>query len=70
MANRTGATTPPLVERGTRLAEANVHSTDDKNLIVDATSGRRQCQVSRQPQLPIVADLRRDTSLDDLVNGR
>src|SRR6516162_6006781 len=32
------ATTLPLVELGTRLALANLHSTDDKNLIVDATA--------------------------------
>src|ERR1700751_168779 len=32
------ATTLPLVELGTRLALANHHSTDDKNLIVDATA--------------------------------
>jgi hypothetical protein len=32
------ATTLPLVELGTRLAATNLHSTDDKNLIVDATA--------------------------------
>src|ERR1700687_3973039 len=32
------ATTLPLVELGTRLALTNLHSTDDKNLIVDATA--------------------------------
>src|SRR5271168_1873157 len=37
--NPTGiATTPPLVELGTRLALANFHSAGDKNLIVDTTA--------------------------------